>query len=45
MAGLGGDVVLLEDFHYMAKILQKMVKDKKTHQYVYWIGFEEEKED
>jgi len=45
MAGLGGDVVLLEDFHYMAKILQKMVKDKKTHQYVYWIGFEEEKEE
>ena len=42
MAGLGGDVVLLEDFYYMAKILQKMVKDKKTHQLVYWIGFEEE---
>ena len=31
MAGLGGDVVMLEDFHYMAKILQKMVKDNKTH--------------
>jgi pyruvate/2-oxoacid:ferredoxin oxidoreductase alpha subunit len=42
MAGLGGDVVLLEDFHYMAKILQKMVKDNKTHKVVYWIGFEEE---
>jgi len=40
MAGLGGDVVLLEDFYYMAKILTQMVKDKKTHQHVYWIGFE-----
>src|SRR5512147_2082873 len=44
MAGLGGDVVLLEDFHYMTKILQKMVKDRKTHKVVYWVGFEEEKE-
>ena len=44
MAGLGGDVVLLDDFYYMAKILQKMVKDNKTHKVVYWIGFEEEKE-
>jgi pyruvate/2-oxoacid:ferredoxin oxidoreductase alpha subunit len=45
MAGLGGDVILLEDFYYMAKILQKMVKDKKTHKVVYWIGFEGEKEE
>jgi pyruvate ferredoxin oxidoreductase alpha subunit/oxalate oxidoreductase subunit alpha len=45
MAGLGGDVVLLEDFHYMAKILQKMVKEKKTRKVVYWIGFEDEKEE
>jgi pyruvate ferredoxin oxidoreductase alpha subunit/oxalate oxidoreductase subunit alpha len=44
MAGLGGDVVLLEDFYYMAKILQKMVKENKTRKLVYWIGFEEEKE-
>jgi hypothetical protein len=42
MAGLGGDVILLEDFHYMAKILQKMVKDNKTQKVVYWVGFEEE---
>ena len=42
MAGLGGDVILLEDFYYMAKILSQMVKDKKTHQLVYWVGFEEE---
>ena len=40
MAGLGGDVILLEDFYYMAKILQQMVKDSRTHQHVYWIGFE-----
>jgi oxalate oxidoreductase subunit alpha len=44
MAGLGGEVVLLEDFYYMAKILQKMVKENKTRKVVYWIGFEEEKE-
>jgi hypothetical protein len=42
MAGLGGDVILLEDFYYMAKILMQMVKEKKTHQLVYWVGFEEE---
>jgi pyruvate ferredoxin oxidoreductase alpha subunit/oxalate oxidoreductase subunit alpha len=42
MAGLGGDVVLLEDFYYMAKILMQMVKEKKTHQLVYWVGFEGE---
>jgi pyruvate/2-oxoacid:ferredoxin oxidoreductase alpha subunit len=45
MAGLGGEVVLIEDFHYMAKILQKMVKEKKTRKVVYWIGFEDEKEE
>jgi pyruvate ferredoxin oxidoreductase alpha subunit/oxalate oxidoreductase subunit alpha len=42
MAGLGGDVILLEDFSYMAKILTQMVKEKKVRQQVYWIGFEEE---
>ena len=42
MAGLGGDVILLEDFNYMAKILTQMAKDKKTRQLVYWVGFEEE---
>jgi hypothetical protein len=41
MGGLGGEVVLLEDFDYMAKILTQMVNDKKTHRHVYWIGFEE----
>ena len=42
MAGLGGDVILFEDFHYMAKILNEMVKAKKTFKHVYWIGFEED---
>jgi pyruvate ferredoxin oxidoreductase alpha subunit/oxalate oxidoreductase subunit alpha len=42
MAGLGGDVILLEDFYYMAKILTQMVKEKKVRQQVYWIGFEGE---
>ncbi|HTY26328.1 MAG TPA: transketolase C-terminal domain-containing protein [Desulfomonilaceae bacterium] len=42
MGGLGGEVILLEDFYYMAKILNQMAKDKKTHRHVYWIGFEEE---
>lgn len=42
MGGLGGEVVLIEDFHFMAKVLTQMVKDKKTHRHVYWIGFEAE---
>lgn len=41
MAGLGGEVILLEDFEYMAKVLTQMVKEKKTRKHVYWIGFEE----
>jgi pyruvate/2-oxoacid:ferredoxin oxidoreductase alpha subunit len=41
MGGLGGEVILLEDFYYMAKVLSQMVKDQKTHRHVYWIGFEE----
>jgi len=41
MAGLGGDVILLEDFEYMANILTQMVQEKKTRKHVYWIGFEE----
>jgi pyruvate/2-oxoacid:ferredoxin oxidoreductase alpha subunit len=41
MAGLGGDAILIEDFFYMAKILEQMVKDKKVQKHVYWVGFEE----
>lgn len=40
MAGLGGEVILLEDFYFMAKILNQMVKEKRTRRNVYWIGFE-----
>jgi pyruvate ferredoxin oxidoreductase alpha subunit/oxalate oxidoreductase subunit alpha len=43
MAGLGGDVILLEDFYYMAKIMKKMAEEKKVRQKVYWVGFEDEK--
>ena len=42
MAGLGGDVILLEDFYYMAKIMKKMAEEKKVRQKVYWVGFEDE---
>jgi pyruvate/2-oxoacid:ferredoxin oxidoreductase alpha subunit len=42
MAGLGGDVILLEDYYYMAKILTQMVKEKKVRQHVYWVGFEDQ---
>ena len=42
MAGLGGDVILLEDFYYMAKILKQMAEEKKVRQKVYWVGFEDE---
>jgi pyruvate/2-oxoacid:ferredoxin oxidoreductase alpha subunit len=41
MGGLGGEVILLDDFYYMAKILTQMVNEKKTQRSVYWIGFEE----
>ena len=42
MAGLGGDVIMLEDFYYMAGILKQMVEEKKVRQHVYWVGFEEQ---
>lgn len=40
MAGLGGETIWPEDFHFMAKVLSQMVKEKRTRKYVYWIGFE-----
>jgi pyruvate/2-oxoacid:ferredoxin oxidoreductase alpha subunit len=40
MAGLGGEVILLEDFYYMAKKLKEAVANKKIGKHVYWIGFE-----
>jgi oxalate oxidoreductase subunit alpha len=42
MAGLGGEMVPLKDFYYMADILSKAVKEGKTKKTVYWVGFEAE---
>jgi pyruvate ferredoxin oxidoreductase alpha subunit/oxalate oxidoreductase subunit alpha len=42
MAGLGGEMVPLKDFYYMADILSKAVKDGKTKKTVYWVGYEAE---
>lgn len=42
MAGLGGEMVPLKDFYYMADILSKAVKEGKTRKTVYWVGFEAE---
>ncbi len=42
MAGLGGEMVPLKDFYYMADILSKAVQDGKTKKTVYWVGFEAE---
>ena len=40
MAGLGGEMVSLKDFYYMADILTKSVKAGKTNKTVYWVGYE-----
>jgi pyruvate/2-oxoacid:ferredoxin oxidoreductase alpha subunit len=40
MAGLGGEVVSLEEFYGMAKILAEAAKKGKVDQYVYWVGFD-----
>jgi pyruvate/2-oxoacid:ferredoxin oxidoreductase alpha subunit len=42
MAGLGGEMVPLKEFYYMADILSKMIKDGKAKKTVYWVGFEAE---
>ena len=42
MAGLGGEVVKIEDFEYMAKHLTKAIKDGKVCKRTHWIGFEPE---
>jgi len=38
MAGLGGETIWPADFDHMAKVLTEMVKEKKTRNYVHWIG-------
>ncbi len=42
MAGLGGEMVPLEDFYAMAEVLSKAVQAGKTKKTVYWVGFESE---
>jgi pyruvate ferredoxin oxidoreductase alpha subunit/oxalate oxidoreductase subunit alpha len=42
MAGLGGEMVPLKDFYYMADILSQAVKENRTKKAVYWVGFESE---
>jgi pyruvate/2-oxoacid:ferredoxin oxidoreductase alpha subunit len=41
MAGLGGDVVSLKDFYWMAEILTRAVKAGRVDKTVYWAGLEE----
>jgi pyruvate ferredoxin oxidoreductase alpha subunit/oxalate oxidoreductase subunit alpha len=40
MAGLGGEVITLDEFYNMAKILDTAAKKGKVDQYVYWVGFD-----
>ena len=42
MAGLGGEMVPLKEFYYMADILSQMIKNGKSKKTVYWVGFEAE---
>ena len=41
MAGLGGDVIPLKEFYWMAEQLTKALKAGKVSKYVYWAGLEE----
>ncbi len=40
MAGLGGEVVTLDEFFNMAKVLAEAAKKGKVDQYVYWVNFD-----
>jgi len=40
MAGLGGEMVPLKEFYYMAEIMQKMIAEGKTKKNVYWVNHE-----
>ncbi len=42
MAGLGGEMVPLKEFYYMAEVLAKIIKEGKTKKTVHWVGFEAE---
>jgi len=41
MAGLGGDVIPLHEFYWMAEVLTKALKAGKVSKNVYWTGLEE----
>jgi pyruvate ferredoxin oxidoreductase alpha subunit/oxalate oxidoreductase subunit alpha len=41
MAGLGGDVVPLKEFYWMAEILTKAIKAGRVGKTVYWAGLEQ----
>jgi pyruvate ferredoxin oxidoreductase alpha subunit/oxalate oxidoreductase subunit alpha len=41
MAGMGGEVIPLHEFYWMAEVLAQAMKDGKIDKYVYWVGFEE----
>ena len=40
MAGLGGEMVPLKEFYYMAEVMSKMIKEGKTKKNVYWVNHE-----
>ena len=42
MAGLGGEVIPLAEFYWMAEKLSSMIKEGKTRKTVYWVGYESE---
>jgi pyruvate ferredoxin oxidoreductase alpha subunit/oxalate oxidoreductase subunit alpha len=41
MAGLGGDVIPLHEFYWMAEVLTKAIRAGKVSKNVYWAGLEE----
>ncbi len=40
MEGLGGEVVRLADFYWMARVLKDTLKVRRPKQMVYWVGFD-----
>ena len=42
MAGLGGEMVPLKEFYYMAEVLAKMIEVGQSGKTVHWVGFEAE---
>jgi pyruvate/2-oxoacid:ferredoxin oxidoreductase alpha subunit len=42
MAGLGGEMVPLKDFYWMADVMTEALKAGKMKKNVYWVGFEGE---